>query len=107
MSNNEHNAGESQVAELEQLDVIESNELKVGNAFHAFRFKNVEDLSELDPNTLEMMKRAARILVKERGIDEAAAMKIIQEQASELNPLEKISRGIISNAKILGKAHHD
>lgn len=29
------------VKELEALEVIESTEIKVGNAFHAFRFKMI------------------------------------------------------------------
>ncbi|WP_437798670.1 hypothetical protein [Sorangium sp. So ce693] len=34
---------QDQVKELEQLEVIESNELKVGNAFHSFRFRVTSD----------------------------------------------------------------
>lgn len=34
---------QDQVKELEQLEVIESNELKVGNAFHMFRFSVASD----------------------------------------------------------------
>lgn len=30
------------VKEIEELEIIESTELKIGNAFHAFRFR-VED----------------------------------------------------------------
>ncbi len=33
-------------ASLDELDVVEAKELKVGNAFHAFRFKS--SLEELD-----------------------------------------------------------
>ncbi|MFD7162977.1 MULTISPECIES: hypothetical protein [Streptomyces] len=39
---------EPQFSELDDLDVIESAELKVGGAFHAFRFKS---LIEADPES--------------------------------------------------------
>lgn len=36
------NENNDQLEELEDLDVVESEELKVGNAFHAFRFRVVD-----------------------------------------------------------------
>jgi hypothetical protein len=40
-----------QVKVLEQLEVIESSELKVGNAFHAFRFDvlSPEEIESTEP----------------------------------------------------------
>ncbi|MBZ5708853.1 hypothetical protein [Nannocystis pusilla] len=93
----------NQLAELEQLDVIESNELKVGNAFHAFRFAVAQPLDELDERTFNVLKEASTLLAKQHGIDEKTAQQRILDEAAESNPIEQVSRHVIAHAKLFTK----
>ncbi|MCY1062659.1 MULTISPECIES: hypothetical protein [Nannocystis] len=93
----------NQLAELEQLDVIESNELKVGNAFHAFRFAVVQPLNELDERTFAVLKEASVLLAKQQGIDEKTAQQRILDEAGESNPIEQVSRHVIAHSKLFTK----
>lgn len=65
--------------ELEQLDVIESSTLKVGNAFHAFRFS--VNIAKLDPGTVKTLEAAVEKLVKEKGLTKTEAVKQIESAA--------------------------
>jgi hypothetical protein len=64
--------------ELEQLDVIESSTLKVGNAFHAFRFSI--NIAKLDPATVRTLEAAVDKLVA-KGLTKTEAIKQIESAA--------------------------
>lgn len=80
---------DQQINELEELDVIEAKELSVGNAFHAFRFKKIAE--DIDPNTQELMEKAAESL----GMKLAEFENLVIEEANEANPIANFARGIL------------
>jgi len=74
---------EEKLDDLEQLDVIESSALGVGNAFHAFRFKRVAfDL--LSERTQAVLEQAKVKLIADRKISEEEAIELI-EQTTEMD----------------------
>lgn len=90
---------DKEVDELEKLDVVEGDEIKIGKDFFAFKFKNAEPI---DPETTKLVERAKQILMKTRNIDEKAAMTIIEDQAQKIPSLTRAALDIIKSSKLLG-----
>jgi hypothetical protein len=82
----------NELEELEQLDVIESSTLKVGNAFHAFRFK--VSASYLGEDVMKTLEAAVEKLVKEKGITRTEAVKQIEEAANLGDALSKAAKKV-------------
>ena len=80
--------------DLEQLDVIESSALGVGNAFHAFRFKRTAfDL--LSDQTRAVLEQAKDKLIAEHKISEDDAIELIEQTAEMDKRLEATATRIL------------
>jgi hypothetical protein len=77
--------------ELEELDVIESHELSVGNTFHAFRFRAVAtELEDLDRETKSIVVNTAKSL----GLTPEKFLSLAKKEAVEGDALGNFARGV-------------
>jgi hypothetical protein len=88
--------------ELEELDIIESKELSVGSAFHAFRFRAALPMREdLDDETARIVDETLETLRQGTELDRDKLLDIIESEAVESNPAANFARGMQAAMKLM------
>jgi hypothetical protein len=94
---------DQEVKPLEELDIIEARELRVGQQFHAFRFRApMERFEAFDPVIRKLFTDASR-QIKEAGLpmDPQKLIAIAQQEAIEDNALSNFALGMVYAARAM------
>lgn len=90
---------------LEELDVIEARELRVGHEFHAFRFSQLRlTRDQLDDHTRRVLDETLKHLTDHNvHIDEDKLLELAHQHAVEANPISNFAAGVAAATKLIGK----